>query len=335
MTIMLTIQAILKDLDAADTRIQQTLELLKSTPVERSFRPDGLEQKCLHDFVDEHGVQELNLQLRECIDNVKAVHMHFTESNDTLNSEVRVVNELLSKCPPSEQCHDFSMLNNDFRSLEQHAAELAGLLEGLVRHYDLCVTAIKHTEGGGDLIEQVKIELPEGTDIYSLEHIGPPQQMGDEERAEMMQVLDNDAAEVEEVVHEIIGHATDMEAHLERITNQLAALRGEQDILSRASQLLDGLGGRLGSFIQVCADYRSRWEVEKQKIEEKLVEFEAAREFYEGFLQAYDGLILEVARRKAVRGKMLKIMQDAVTKVTRLHDGRSFHPFATSFPELS
>lgn len=267
-------------------------------------------------------MNELRSQLRESIYTVKIAHGQLAESIEKLDVEVKAIDDLLENCNPPGQGHDFSTLNRDFRSLEQHAAELADLLEALVRHYDLCITAIKHTEGGGDLIEQVKIELPEGTDIRSLEHLSPPQPMDDEERAEMMQVLDKDAAEVEDVVQEISDHAAEMEAQLQRINSHLATLQSEHNMLSKSSTLLDGLGGRLGSFIQVCADYKSCWDVEKHKIEDKLVEFEAAREFYEGFLQAYDGLILEVARRKAVKGKMRKIMHDAMAKVGRLYNGK-------------
>jgi len=57
------------------------------------------------------------------------------------------------------------------------------------------------------------------------------------------------------------------------------------------------------------------------KVESKLDDFEAVREFYEGYWQSYDKLVLEVARRKSAEEKIRKIMQDAKTRMKLLYDG--------------
>jgi len=308
--------------------------VLKRTPLEPGFRPNNLEAKRLIDFVDEQGVDELSMEFRDGIDKVRTVHIDFTDSNVVLKNDIHAIKTLLSISPTHTEIRYSPTVRIDFHSLEQHATELAKLLKALVAHYDLCVTAIKHTEGGGDLVEQVKNELPEGIDLGSIEHLGPSQPMSDEDRADMMQILDNDATEVEDVVQDISNHAADMEIQLKHVNTQLASLTNEEKKLSKASRLLDCLGGKMGSFIKVCAGYRSCWETEKRKIEGKLEDFEAAREFYDGFLQSYDKLLLEAARRKVVDDKMRKIMEEAMTKLKRLYDGEGLSARAHDLTDI-
>ena len=71
----------------------------------------------------------------------------------------------------------------------------------------------------------------------------------------------------------------------------------------------------------VGTDFLVQWEREKGVIDEKLDELEALREFYEGFLAAYDGLIVEIGRRRNVHIRTQKILQEALIKIDKLYQG--------------
>jgi autophagy-related protein 17 len=59
---------VIRSLDEADIRLQQTMDVLRETMVERKFRPEGEEERSLLDFVDEQGVEGIRRGLREGID---------------------------------------------------------------------------------------------------------------------------------------------------------------------------------------------------------------------------------------------------------------------------
>ena len=235
------------------------------------------------------------------------------------------------------------------KSLETHATEMAGLLQGLVRHYDLCVTALKHTEGGGQAaIQAAKAELdasggdvdPQvaGLDQASRAHDGNdgdaqlPAPISEAERAEMMAVLDNDAAEVDDVVAEIKDRANDMELDFESLEANLEVLKREDDSLKDIAQILQKLGAHVPTYVKAGSDFLAVWQEEKTKIADKLAELEALRDFYEGFLTAYDGLLIEVGRRRNVQLRTEKIMHDALAKIQKLYQGKITFALAALVP---
>lgn len=61
-------QDVIRSLDAADIRLQKTMDVLRSTIVDTSFRPPNEEPRSLLDFVDEAGVETMRTALKESID---------------------------------------------------------------------------------------------------------------------------------------------------------------------------------------------------------------------------------------------------------------------------
>lgn len=55
-------------MDAADMRLQETMDVLKSTIVEAVFRPEGEEPRSLLDFVDQASVETMRSALKRSID---------------------------------------------------------------------------------------------------------------------------------------------------------------------------------------------------------------------------------------------------------------------------
>jgi autophagy-related protein 17 len=61
-------QEVIRSLDSADIRLQKTMDVLRSTIVEATFRPANEEPRSLLDFVDEAGVEAMRTALKDSID---------------------------------------------------------------------------------------------------------------------------------------------------------------------------------------------------------------------------------------------------------------------------
>jgi autophagy-related protein 17 len=58
---------VLKTLDAANARLESTMDMLRSTMVEAALRPSSEEPRSLLDFVDEEGVETMRVALKDSI----------------------------------------------------------------------------------------------------------------------------------------------------------------------------------------------------------------------------------------------------------------------------
>lgn len=61
-------QEVIRSLDAADIRLQKTMDVLRSTIVDAAFRPSNEEPRSLLDFIDEAGVEAMRTALKDSID---------------------------------------------------------------------------------------------------------------------------------------------------------------------------------------------------------------------------------------------------------------------------
>ena len=315
-------KGVLKDLDDAEVRLRQTLKQLRSTVVEASFRPIDEEPKSLLDFVDEQGVQGVMGSLKDSIDTISDAHRELDKSNEAFDKDLKAVRKgLQSDALPNPSQEDFNCpLPSLLHSLESHAKEMADLLESLVRHNELCVTAVKHTEGGGAAAEEIIADLPKGVDVSDIEDRSTSQPISKEEYQEMMSVLEKDANEVDEVVLEIRDRLSEMESQYDSIATYKHNLKDTLAGTTSAFHLLEKVGASLRGYISRSRDFIARLDEERAKIEDRKAELEGLRDFYQGFLRAYDELIVEVGRRRAVQLRMERLIQDAVVKARRLYD---------------
>lgn len=213
-----------------------------------------------------------------------------------------------------------SPIPNILQEMENHARDMAGELEGLVRHYDMCVTAVKYIEGGGDTALKIVGDLPKGVDMSQDTGGAPLEPMSDEQRQEMTTVLEEDAEHVEGAVLDIRSHITDMETLNEQVEAITQALDEEHDSTTAAFTLLEDIGRKLPNYITPGQVFVLRWETEKAKVEELLEELEGLTQFYDGFLRAYDNLLIEVGRRKSVEVRMEKEVQQARARLEKLYE---------------
>ncbi|KAL4749184.1 hypothetical protein BDW72DRAFT_178804 [Aspergillus terricola var. indicus] len=347
----------LKSLDAADTRLKKTLGLLRETIVHASFRPEGEEPKSLHDFVDERGVEELHSTLKSSIDRTNAAQADLNASNRAFDDELQSIKQALgtyrattklassrgsvsssgSQSGSNSSLPSLSSMPSMVHSLEMHAQEMANLLESLVRHFDLCVTAVKHTEGGGAAAQSITGDMPAGVmgshpgqgasagptieGGFNANPNAPLDPLSDSEYREMVNVIVNDAAEAEDVVMEIQDRIGEMESVLETLTAQrdsfAAIYNATKEVFSYLSTLAST---RLPGYIAQAHAFTAVWNDEHDCIKGGLADLSDLSALYDGFLDAYDGLIIEVARRRHVRHRVEKILRDARNKLDALYE---------------
>ncbi|KAJ5550365.1 hypothetical protein N7535_001697 [Penicillium sp. DV-2018c] len=341
----------LKKLDDADSRLRATLDLLRGTIVHASFRPGDEEQKTLHDFVDERGVEELHASLKASIDRTNAARAELDTSNHEFDDELQATKQSLrhyhtatklassrasitssSSSTSDSGLSTLSSMPAQIQSLEAHAQEMAVLLEALVRHFDLCVTAVKHTDGGGAVARSITGDMPPGVNGShdGMPNIGaeinanldaPLDPMTDAEYQEMVAVLIKDAPEANDVVMEIQDRINEMESIFEQVQAQRHALLLISKATIEVHTHLSSLAStRLPRYISQAHNFTRVWHEENDRIQSGLAELSDLHSLYDGFLNAYDSLILEVARRRHVRQRVEKVLRDTRQKLDQLHD---------------
>ncbi|PGH04341.1 hypothetical protein AJ79_07121 [Helicocarpus griseus UAMH5409] len=358
--------AALKELDTVDARLTETLDMLRDTTVEAAFRPAGEETKTLFDFVDDRSVEEIQSLLKASIDSTNAAQAELDESNRAFDDDIYSIRQALGKyrdvvkkrlgsssslssSSPSASRVSIpspSLIPELLRSLEAHARGMADLLESLVRHFDLCVTAVKHTEGGGAAARSITGDLPTGVDVgvsvgNEIEDgngsgalQAPPEPITKTEYQEMINVLMKDASEAEDVVLEIQDRIAEMETNLERVLEQRDALNSvytsTTEIFHRLSTVASS---QLTNYISQAHAFTRVWKEEHGHIQAGMAELSDLRNLYAGFLDAYDRLIMEVTRRKAVRLSVDKVLRETRRELDKLfeEDVRARETFKTDY----
>ena len=325
-------QAVIRDLDATGARLLQCIDLLKQTKIEDAFRITTVDElqvvsvkDTLHDFVDDNGVETIKQAMEVAIDSVQDAQSEMNGSIQALEADLQSINEALSSraelSGTESELQQPGTIAETLALLENHAHEMAQSLESLVKHFDLCVTAIKHTEGGGEAVFQtMNAEEADavGLGIDALQ--SPAQPMNDEERVEMIQVLETDAHEVDEVVMEIQDRNAEMEALLDRVHRWREGQENVYGDVVTAFKLLDKVSARLSGYVAETARHAMRWNEEKAKIEDGIGGMEELCEHYANFIHAYDGLLVEVARRRAVKKQMERIVSEAHAHLEQLYE---------------
>lgn len=334
-------------LEGVEGRLRGTWGRLRGTVVEKGLRAEREEEgeeewgerrkrRSLADFMNEEGVEGVVGVIREVMEGAGRGVGAFEEGNRGFGEEVEGVRRLVRRggsgggglkggsgvmgSASPEQGLERSPIPRILHEMEDHAREMATNLESLVSHYDLCVTAIKQTEGGGDAFSKIAEDLPEGVDIGQDAGGAPPEPMGDDERIEMMRVLEEDAGQVEDVVMEIRDHITEMESLHSRVEMHMDHLASEHANTTAAFRMLEDLGQRLPGHITRTQIFLTRWDEDKAAIDERLEELEGLTDFFHGFLRAYDNLLIEIGRRKDQELEVERVVQDARSRLDKLYE---------------
>lgn len=317
----------LQELEKADKKLQENIGLLRETAIEEGFkipRSDGEESKnTLHDFVDSQPVDGLRLSAQNAHNSVQEARNAIDSSIRSLEDDLQHINEVLADrtATSSSTKSDLHPPNipKQLRMLERNAHEVAQSLESLVQHFDSCVNAIKHTEGAGAAVARnfTTDDLPEGVDVDTFQ--GPTESMSEDERAEMLRVLREDAEQVDDVVADIQERALEMDTQLGRILTWRFSCEHAYKDVSVAYRLLEKVGDQLPHHLIDINQFSAHWLGERQKISDSIGGMEELCDLYGNFLTAYDGMIVEAARRKTVRKRMEKVVQEAQKQLDQLY----------------
>ena len=323
----------IKELDSAGGRLAQSVEILQQTRIEDAFKkvPGAASgevmatgKDTLHDFVEEQRKQDIKLAMKNVIDNVQDDQHEMAKSIRILEDDLQAINELLSDRQAALSATDSEIqqpnLSKILKILEDHAHEMASGLEDLVKHFDVCVAAIKHTEGAGDAVMRTVREgnLPEDVAGESLG--GPAQPMNDGERVELFRVLEEDADMVDDVALEIQDRNASMEAQFDKIQVWRERSETTHGDVAEAFRMLEAIGNRLSNHVAESARYSIRWAEHKATIEDGTAGMEDLCETYDNFLNAYDRLIVEAARRRSNKKQMERIVEEAHSKLEQLYE---------------
>jgi autophagy-related protein 17 len=190
----------------------------------------------------------------------------------------------------------------------------------------MCVKAVRATEGGAALARRRAAEATDDGEPVSISgiiteqesHIPDLEPMDPQELAEIVQVVMEDAPEVDEVVAEIQATLQQMEQEFGILKEQAHRIRGDWMATLAAFQVLEELETRLQGYVSAKHEFEQRWTDEKDIVFSKLEEMDALRRFYEGYANAYDSLRLEAERRRAVEEKIQNTLRKARDNVENL-----------------
>lgn len=217
-----------------------------------------------------------------------------------------------------------------YHDMEGHAKEAAQAFQSLVQHYDLCVTALRHTEGGSAAATQATGDAPSHS---ADEFAPPPESISEEERVEMVAVIVKDAHEVEDVVAEIRDRGSEMDFLVTQIENHIGHLRNEASALSSILQMISQITGEVKSHVLTSRSFHVSWlEDTRPALVSGIEEWEHQREFYERFDLAYAELLVEVSSRRRRHEKAKRKAEEAQKELDRLHaeDERAREQFTLS-----
>jgi autophagy-related protein 17 len=192
-------------------------------------------------------------------------------------------------------------------ALEEQAEAMAQLLESLTQHFDRCCEALKQSEPTTNHNQEGGMMMAES--------------MSPEEKQVMYTVLERDAHMVDDVVTELKERLSDMESiqsHVSRQIDDLVMLR--QDTHATFA-LFERFQANLGTYVEHMREFEAQQEGYARGMEERLEELWQLADFYEGFMGAYDAMVVEVGRRKGVSARMEVVIRDAMKKLQALHDG--------------
>lgn len=212
--------------------------------------------------------------------------------------------------------------------LLENSTAMAQLLASLTNHFDMCVTAIRTTEGGAALARRraAEVNQSQGGDGVSISGVIAEQESNttdlepktESDRSEMLRVVVQDAGEVNDVVQEIQERLAGMEQDFKVLESRNAEAEKAYLAMLEAFTILGNIGDRLHDYLAAEQDFKTRWDLEKETVFDRLTEMKEMRGFYDGYARAYDTLILEVERRKAVEDRVQNIWRMAQDNVEKL-----------------
>jgi autophagy-related protein 17 len=168
--------------------------------------------------------------------------------------------------------------------------------------------------GAGDLVSISGVMQPhDGSSSQS--ELDPT---SSEDRAEAIAVVVQDASQVDEVVAALQEGLAQMEVDFASLSSQADRIRTAYTRAVASFAALEEVGQRLRGYVAAEGEFLERWGAEKDAVLTRLEEMDALQLFYDKYLSAYDSLLFEMERRKAVEDKIQSILRKARDNVQKL-----------------
>ncbi|KAK9476274.1 autophagy-related protein 17 [Lipomyces japonicus] len=296
-------QRSLRALDASGASLDAVLDTLGRTAVDPALAVDPGSPRTLKDLTDATVVDDLKAQLRRAIDRFTQAHLSHAADLVALDTEL---DELSTQANELDTNRDVSNKADNFDpvaeacgqqvAVEDHAHAMGDLLESLAHHYDQCSQALVGSRADlGD-------------------HVANTHDSG------IIQVLHDDAGQVDGVVSEIRERFDHIRFAHDAIHDFLLAATDRYDLavivlrsVSTFQPVLDDHLYRAHKFADAVADYFVRRDA-------LLDELDSLVDYFARFAHAYDALVLEIVRRVNSQARMDRVVQDALDKLKFIHD---------------
>ncbi|KAF2764334.1 APG17-domain-containing protein [Teratosphaeria nubilosa] len=356
-------QNTIKTLDEANARLERTLEALRMTSVDAALQrtrdaevspeadlasdqsgetaPNDTSEKTLFDFIDANGHQELLAALHNLVDEFQAADADLQADISLFDSVLYLINQKLAadittgsgsdevpklKRTIYDKVWPPPSVTQLFRGIESQSIEIAHLMESLTSHYDLSVTALKHTEGGGEAarkaIQQAEELSTKGAAATeeSLYRKTVPEPIDEEGRAEMLRVLEGDAGQLEEVMGEMKEAMEVVESNFETICGMIDDVRKGNQALKEVVGLLKDMKIALPNHLAATNHFRGSWGSIQRSIDYKVQDLLELIAFYTSFSKSYTKILQEVERRKVAEAQTEKLAMKVQKELDRLHE---------------
>lgn len=245
------------------------------------------------------------------------------------DEDLRLLNKSTAAAPSADSPSSsaaYQPIPHLLAALADHSEAMAQHLASLTNHFDMCVKAVRATEGGAALARRRAAEATDDGEPVSISgfiteqesHLTELEPMDPQELVEIVQVVMEDAPEVDEVVAEIQAVLQQAEQDFETLKEQADSIRATWGATLGAFQVLEEIGARLQSYVAAEHEFEQRWEGEKDVIYAKLQEMDGLKVFYEGYASAYSSLMLEAERRRGVETKIRNTLRKAKENVDNL-----------------
>ncbi|KAM3521028.1 hypothetical protein NHJ13051_006490 [Beauveria bassiana] len=325
-------RALVKSMDGVDGKLGRTIESLRSTQISDLLRPQDEQRKNLLDFVDEEGVNRMRDAMKKSIEELQGIQQSFDGDLLRFDNDIRDLKKVIIASQPQDS-GDEDQASQPFTmdilmEILENSTAMAQLLASLTNHFDMCVTAIRTTEGGAALARRraAEVNQAQGSDCVSISGVIAEQESNmsdlesvtDSDRAEMLHVVVQDASEVSDVVEEIQERLAVMEQDYKILGQRNVAAEKSYISMLDAFTVLGSIGDRLNDYLAAEQDFKTRWDLEKETVFDRMTEMEEMRGFYDGYGSAYKSLISEVKRRKAVEDGVQNVWRMAQANVDKL-----------------
>ncbi|KAK9382353.1 autophagy-related protein 17 [Kockiozyma suomiensis] len=298
----------LAELDKSGARLDGVLAKLQDLVVDPAFKGNSIQDKdsihkdstdneeksTLKDYTDDAGVEQIKAQLRQAIDIFQDLHGLIIADLSDFDIELADISEKISPPPLAVDMSQNASLVNSLGAIETHARDMAVLLESLAHHYDQCSQAYMTSA-------ETRIE-------------------DDPEREDLISVLRDDAAQVDDVVEElqerhaaISALAENLALFLTDATDKYVSIAQQSTVLFAYNESLDKHLLAAREFADGVGDYFDRRNLLLSELEELV-------SYFEGFMHSYDALVLEVVRRKNTQARMESVVVGTLDKLKSIYE---------------